>query len=235
MAEAVLHFKNRRQAGQKLAEALNEYRGTEAVVCGLPRGGVIIGAEIARALDLPLDFLAVRKVGHPDLPEYAIAAVSEGGELVTNELAVASVDQADFERQVERERLEAGRRRELYARGFARPTVAGKTAIVVDDGVATGLTMRSAIHDLRQRGAREIVVAVPVAPDLAVAVLKNEVARVVCLCPDPNFVAIGYYYDEFPQVPDREVIMCLRKINQHEKRIKGARGIYPRARSLSKR
>ena len=205
-----MRFEDRTQAGLALAEALHAYAGQDVVVLALPRGGVLLGVEVARALSAPLDLVIPRKVGHPDQPEYGIAAVAEVGDVVVNEQEVARVDRAWFERAVAAERAEAARRRVSYVGGRSAVDLTGKTAIVVDDGIATGLTMRAAVRDVRARGAARVVVAVPVAPAGAVAELRRAVDDVVTLLVPEVFAgAVGAYYRSFAQVGDDEVMSLL--------------------------
>ena len=146
-----MRFKDRTDAGKKLAQALKKYQNQDGVVYALPRGGVVLGAIVARDLHMSLDLLIPRKIGHPLQPEYAICAVVENGEIVCNQQEVARVDPQWFRQEVEAERQEARRRRELYLGGRDPAPVAGKTAIIVDDGIATGLTMEVSISDARRR------------------------------------------------------------------------------------
>ena len=215
MSGISIQFKNRTEAGQKLAERLRNYAGKEVIVYALPRGGVVVGFEVAKALKAPLDILAVRKVGHPDFPEYAIAAVSQSVYVVRNEEAIRSVDEERLGELLESEEAEARRRHDLYLKGIKITDVKGKVAIIVDDGLATGLTARAAIQDLRERGPEKIVLAVPIAPDVAMTSMVNGVDEFVCLYPEPNLVAIGLFYDEFAQVSDEEVINLLQEANKN--------------------
>lgn len=208
-----MRFRNRREAGQKLAQALAPYRGREGIVYPLPRGGVVLGIEIARTLGMPLDLVIPRKIGHPYNPEYAICAVTESGAPVCNEREVAQVDPEWFRRRVEAERREARRRRELYLAGRAPLSAEGKIAIVVDDGIATGLTMRAAIQDVKQRRPARVIVAVPVAPKDTAGRLAREVDEVAALDVSDFYLgAVGAYYDDFPQLTDDEVILLLREL-----------------------
>jgi predicted phosphoribosyltransferase len=203
-------FSDRAEAGKRLAEALHQYRGQEAIVYALPRGGVVVGAEVARALELPLDLVIVRKVGHPMQPEYAIGAVSEDGELIADSQEVAQVDPDWLESAAAEQVAEARRRRSLYLRGRRRMDARGKIAIVVDDGLATGLTMEAAIRQLRKRRAAKIVAAVPVAaPDTAHRLRSGVDELVVLEVPHGWFGAIGSYYRDFEQVSDDEVVALL--------------------------
>ena len=212
-----MRFRDRADAGKRLAQALKKYQGQNGVVYALPRGGVVLGAIVARALGMPLDLLIPRKVGHPQQPEYAICAVVESGEMVCNQHEVARVDPQWFRQEVESERNEARRRRELYMGGREPAPVEGKTAIIVDDGIATGLTMEVSIRDARGRKPAHLVVAVPVAPPDTVERLSREVDEFVVLDPSPYYLgAVGAYYDQFLQVTDEEVIALLRSVAADE-------------------
>ena len=203
-------LKDRVDAGRKLAQALAAYKGQDVVVYALPRGGVVLGAEIARALDAPLDLIVVRKVGHPLSPEYAIAAVAEDGHAAMNQVEVNSIDTKWFDESVRIEQQEVRRRRELYTRGRTAIPATDKVAIIVDDGVATGLTMFAAVQEVRHSRPRKVVVAVPVAPPQTVRKLKEVVDDVVTLCVTENFLSIGSFYLRFDQVTDEEVIELMK-------------------------
>ncbi|MGE5240063.1 MAG: phosphoribosyltransferase [Bacteroidota bacterium] len=208
-----MRFKDRTDAGRKLAQALDSYANQDGVVYALPRGGVVLGVEVARALRMPLDLLIPRKLGHPLQPEYAIGAVVESGEMVVNQWEVSRVDPQWFKHEVEAERHEARRRRELYLGGRAPAAVQGKIAIIIDDGIATGLTMEVAIRDARHRAPGRLVVAVPVAPPETVERLAREVDEFVVLDRSPYYLgAVGAYYDYFAQVSDDEVVALLRSM-----------------------
>jgi predicted phosphoribosyltransferase len=210
-----MHFRDRTEAGVLLGRALARYRHCAGVVYALPRGGVVLGVEVARALGLPLDLVIPRKIGHPQQPEYAICAVGESGELACNEDEVRNVDPQWLQQTVARERDEARRRRKHYLGAREPLAIAGQTAIIVDDGIATGLTMEAAIRDLRQRKPAQIVVAVPMAPPDTVAKLAREVAEVVVLDRSEFYLgAVGAYYGEFPQVTDEAVVALLRQTNK---------------------
>lgn len=206
-----MRFRDRTEAGIRLAKALDKYRGEDGIIYPLPRGGIVLGVEIARALGMPLDLVIPRKIGHPRNPEYAICAVTENGAPLCNEEELARVDQAWYQAQVEQMRKEARRRRELYMGGRTPLDARMKTAIIVDDGIATGLTMRAAINDVRQREPARIVVAIPVSPADTAELLRHEVDEVVALdIPEFYLGAVGAYYDDFAQVTDQEVIALLR-------------------------
>jgi putative phosphoribosyl transferase len=213
-----MRFRDRADAGKKLAQALMKYQGQNGVVYALPRGGVVLGAEVARALGMPLDLLIPRKIGHPLQPEYAIGAVVESGEMVSNQHEVARVDPQWFRQEVEAERQEARRRRELYLGGREPAPVEGKTAIIVDDGIATGLTMEVSIREARRRQPGHLVVAVPVAPPDTVERMSREVDEFVVLDRSPYYLgAVGAYYDSFYQVTDEEVVALLRLVLSEER------------------
>ncbi|MDH3671984.1 MAG: phosphoribosyltransferase [Gammaproteobacteria bacterium] len=206
-----MRFKNRTEAGKKLADALKRYRDKDGIVYGLPRGGLPLAVEIAQALHMPLDLIIPRKIGHPFNPEYAICAVSENGDMVCDEWEVAQIDQQWFQEKVKTERQESRRRHERYLGGRAPLPAAGKTVILVDDGIATGLTMRAAIRDAKHRRPARIVVAIPVTPKDTAAILRQEVDDLVALdIPEFYLGAVGAYYDEFPQITDEEVIELLQ-------------------------
>jgi putative phosphoribosyl transferase len=204
-------FRDRTDAGEQLAQALIGYKGQPVVVYALPRGGVVLGVAVARALEASLDLIVVRKIGHPRSPEYAIGAVAEDGYVVTNPAESATMDKRWIERVAAAELKEARRRRDLFLRGRSPIAVKDKIAIIVDDGLATGLTMEAAIHEIRNRGPREIVVAIPVAAADTVNRLKPEVGRLVALyIPSGFFGAVSAFYSRFDQVSDDEVVTLTR-------------------------
>jgi predicted phosphoribosyltransferase len=201
------HFRDRREAGIALAAAVAHLRDADPVVLALPRGGVPVGFEVARALDAPLDVILVRKLGVPFQPELGMGAIGEGGVRVLDDESVrlARVTPTEIEAVEARERVELERRLRRYR--DARPMIplGGRTAIVVDDGIATGGTARAALRIARLHGARRVVVAVPVAPQEvfhALAELADEI--VVVRTPSP-FFAIGTWYEDFSQTSDDEV------------------------------
>lgn len=205
-------FRDRAEAGRVLADRLSALPLHDPVVLALPRGGVVVGAEIAKALRAPLDLLLVRKLGVPDQPELAMGAVGEGEEaLVFNHdvIRLAGVTEREIAEAVMRERAEIARRREAYLAGRARSPVSGRSAIVVDDGVATGATMRAGLAVLRRAGPREIIVAVPVAPPETVRTLEGEADRVVVAQVSSLPFGIGGHYEDFHQLEDEEVTSIL--------------------------
>lgn len=207
-------FADRIEAGALLARRVvsRPWPG-RCVVLALPRGGVPVGVAVARALQAPLDLLLVRKIGCPWQPELAIAAVVEGTppQLVIDESICArlGIVRRDVEARVPEEVREIERRRQVYLRGRPPLDVAGATTIVVDDGIATGNTMRAALYALRQRKPRRLVLAVPVAPESTLAEMRREVDEIVCLRTPFPFHAIGQHYRDFHQVSDAEVIEAL--------------------------
>ncbi len=214
-----MYFKNRTEAGKLLAKALRKYKNKNVVVCALPRGGVVVGVEIARELHAPLDLIITRKIGHPHQPEYAIAATAENGHVVGVQKELESVDQEWLKEEIERQRREAKRRREKYLQGKAEIQVEGKIAILVDDGIATGLTMRVGILELKQRHPKRIVVAVPVVSKTTADLLKKEAGGEIVALDIPSddvfLGAVGAYYDEFFPVEDEEVIAMLKTYESH--------------------
>jgi len=206
-------FSDRGQAGRALAQELAKLQLPAPVVLALPRGGVPVAAEIARELGAPLDLLLVRKIGVPWQPELAVAAIVDGQdqELVIDEdtRAASGVSRSYIETQAKEQMREIERRRHLYLGDRAPIPVSKRTAIVVDDGIATGTSMRAALKALRRREPAELVLAVPVAPPDTIATLRREVDRVVCLAePDP-FYAVGVHYADFHQIEDEEVLAIL--------------------------
>jgi len=204
-------FRDRTDAGRQLAQALIGYKGQPVVVYALPRGGAVLGVEVARALEAPLDLIVVRKIGHPRSPEYAIGAVAEDGYVVTNPAETATLDERWIERAAADELKEARRRRALFLGGRSPVAVNDKIAIIIDDGLATGLTMQAAVYEIRKRGPREVVAAVPVAAPETVNRLRPEVDKVIVLfIPSAGlFGAVGSFYRRFDQVSDDEVVMIM--------------------------
>jgi putative phosphoribosyl transferase len=207
-------FRDRQDAGRQLADELRKLDLVQPVVLALPRGGVPVAAEIAKTLKAPLDLVIVRKVGAPGNPELAVAAIVDGDppDIVLNREIVEAYDLGDSELRVliDNERPELERRSLAYRGGGQPMPVAGKTVVLVDDGAATGTTMRVAIRALKRRSARTIVVALPVAPPDIVADLAREADRVVCLSQPARFLALGYHYRDFSQLADEDVVSVLR-------------------------
>ena len=206
-----MRFRDRKEAGEQLAARLAAYRDMpDVLVLALPRGGVPVGLEIANALHAPLDLLLVRKLGVPGQEEYAMGAIALGDVVVWNKEALAMIPlpQSVKEKVVARERQELERRNALYRDGRPMPDVAGKTAIIVDDGLATGSTMRAAIQALRAQAPEKIVVAVPVGPP-SVYEDVGEADEVICPYTPSGFMSVGGAYMKFPQLTDAEVNQLL--------------------------
>jgi putative phosphoribosyl transferase len=210
-------FRDREDAGRQLAQTLAPYQGGNSIVLALPRGGVVVAYQVARALGLPLDVVVVRKLGAPSNPEFAIGAIGPGGVRVLDEesvrlLGVSEDDLNDLDRKA---RAEMERRVGLFRGGLPQPEVRGRTVILVDDGIATGATARAAILALRFQGAGKIILAIPVGPRETVERLRREVDDVVCLlAPWHSFTAVGTWYDRFGQVSDAEVAEFLQRARQ---------------------
>lgn len=210
-------FKDRTDAGCRLAKALAGYKNEQPVVLALPRGGVTVGAEVAVALNAPLDLILVRKIGVPFQPELAMGAVVDGGApiVVRNEdvIELAGIDESTFKSVCESELAEIERRRKRYLGNRERAEISGHTAIVIDDGIATGATMHAALRAARMRQPKKLVLAVPVAPTSAITKLHSEADDVVCLEHHEKFGAIGIYYADFRQVSDETVIDLLKRFS----------------------
>ena len=203
-------FRDRAEAGERLAEALQALRDQAVVVLGIPRGGVEVGAAVARSLGGTLDVVIPRKVGAPGNPELGIGAVAEGVQVLDDHLVdVLGVDQDYIRAEVEAEETEIRRRTALYRGDRAGPQLGGKAAVIVDDGVATGGTAVAALRWARRQGPGTVLLAVPVAPKEAVKRLEREADEVHVLATPEPFYAVGQWYEEFPQVTDEEVIQFL--------------------------
>jgi putative phosphoribosyl transferase len=206
-------FEDRRDAGRRLAGKLVRFRDERPVVFALPRGGVPVGYEISRSLGAPLDVFVSRKLGAPDQPEFGIGAVAAGGVRVLNEDVVRrlGITEDYVERITAQEIAEVGRRLRYFRGKRPEPKVGGRTAILVDDGLATGVTARAAVEALRLRGPRRLVLAAPVCAAQTVNLLMPRVDELVCLeCP-PDLGAIGFWYRNFEQTSDEEVVELLER------------------------
>jgi putative phosphoribosyl transferase len=201
-------FSNRAEAGRLLAEKLDKYAGRDdVIVLGLPRGGVPVAYEVARRLGVPLDVFIVRKLGVPGFEELALGAIASGGVRVLNEDVVRALPNANelIESVTTRELAELARREQIYRDGRPAPDISGRTVILVDDGLATGATMRAAVAALRQLGAAKIVVAVPVGAADTCREIEQEVDETVCAMAPEWFQAVGQFYEDFSQTSDDEV------------------------------
>ena len=205
-------FKNRDDAGQQLSSRLKEYQRPDVVVYALPRGGVVIGYEIAHNLGLPLELVITRKISHPNYPEYAIGAVSQTGKYIESSRE-ENIDKDWFEQEIQKEQKEAIRRKAVYCGNHQEISIKDRTAIIVDDGVATGLNMSLAIAEIKSKDPKEIIVAVPViSRDVADEIAKICDKLVAIETIEGHFGSVGNYYESFKQVSDGEVIKLLRKI-----------------------
>jgi predicted phosphoribosyltransferase len=213
---SVVPFKDRSDAGRRLAAELARYKDQRPVILALPRGGVPVAAEVASAMNAPLDLILVRKIGVPFQPELAMGAVVDGGAPLIvrnpNVIQAAGIDELDFKTVCNRELAEIERRRRRYLGSREYLEVTGRTAIVIDDGIATGATTRAALQATRRRKPRTLVLAVPVAPTDGLVALREEADEVVCLEDHADFGAIGLYYSDFHQISDEEVIKILRRL-----------------------
>jgi putative phosphoribosyl transferase len=208
-------FANRRSAGRRLGRRLRHLRDDRPVVLALPRGGVAVGSEVADLLDAPFDLMLVRKIGAPGQPELALGAIADGAEpeivISARMAAELGVEESYIEAETMRQRDEIERRREAYVGKRPRPLLAGKTAIVVDDGIATGSTVLAALRAIRKAGAAKVVLAVPVAPRDTIAALRGEADEIVCLEMPRPFIAVGAHYDDFAQLSDADVVALLER------------------------
>jgi putative phosphoribosyl transferase len=210
-------FSNRTEAGRLLAEKLVNYAGrTDVIVLGLPRGGVPVAYEVAKRLAVPLDVFIVRKLGVPGFEELAVGAIASGGVRVLNEDVMRALPNADetIESVTAKETAELERREQSYRDGRPAPELRDRIVILVDDGLATGATMRAAVKALRQRGAAKIVVAVPVGPPDTCRELEEQADETICLCTPEFFQAVGQYYEDFSQTSDDEVRELLARAAQ---------------------
>jgi putative phosphoribosyl transferase len=204
-------FRDRLEAGERLAAALESYRGRkDAVVLAVPRGGLPVGAVVAETLGLPLDVMLTKKIGHPDNPEVAIGAVALTGEVLGPMAHESGVPESYLREQIRLLRAELKRRHALYAVGGEPVPVAGKTVLLVDDGAATGMTLKVAAGALKNAGAARVVIAVPVAPSDALEVLRSRADDVICLETPADFRAVGQFYADFAEIDDQQAAGLLR-------------------------
>jgi predicted phosphoribosyltransferase len=202
-------FQDRREAGRLLGERLQQRPWSQPLVMALPRGGVPVAYEVAQALHAPLELMIVRKLGHPLHPEYAIGAIATGGVVVMTH--AEHIPAVVVDKIVERERVELARREALYRGDAPPPEIQGHEIILVDDGLATGATMRAAVAALRQLAPAKVVVAVPVGPPESAAMLRGHADELVCLQEPEGFRAVGEWYRDFAQTSDEEVTQLLEQ------------------------
>ena len=210
-------FPDRAEAGRQLAEKLKKYAGLDdVIVLGLPRGGVPVAYEVAKRLRAPLDVFIVRKLGVPGFEELAAGAIASGGVRVLNEDVMRAIPYADVAIQAvtAKETTELQRREQIYREGRPSPELRDRIVILVDDGLATGATMRAAVKALRQRGAAKIVVAVPVGPPDTCQEFAHDADEAICLSTPPFFQAVGQYYEDFSQTSDDDVRELLTRSAQ---------------------
>ena len=208
-------FADRADAGIRLAARLLKYRDQNAVVLGVPRGGVPVAFEVARALNAPLDVIIVRKLGAPGQPELGVGAVLDGdhAETILNREMVSAlrVSRDYLAREIRHQLKEIHRRNLVYRSGRARIELKDRTVILVDDGIATGGSIRAALRGIRQQGSKRVVLAIPVAPADTIESLRDEADEIVCLSAPPTFFGIGEFYADFHQLTDAEVIPLLAR------------------------
>lgn len=218
--DRVTAFDDRSDAGRRLAQRLMHLVSERPVVLALPRGGVVVGYEVARALNAPLDIIAVRKIGAPFHPEFGIGALVDGDEpeLLLDEHTIRSIgiSRDDLRAQVEPELREIRRREHLYRGGEPRIDVRDRTVIVVDDGIATGSSVRAALRAVRRAGPGRLVLATPVAPPQTLDSLRGECDDLVCLLSPGFFRAVGEFYADFRQTSDEEVVALLSRARRHD-------------------
>lgn len=212
-----MFFEDRNDAGKRLVALLGEYKSAEdAVVLGLPRGGVVVAMEVALALDLPLDVWVTRKIGAPFNPELAIGSVDSDGKLLLDENAARLYEISDryIREELENQTEEIKRRYESYRGTEHPPDISGKTVLVVDDGVATGYTMMAALQSIRHNEAGRVICAIPVASPRIISTLKELADEVVCISSPSYFGAVGEFYRNFQQVSDDQVKECMERVSR---------------------
>ena len=209
-------FVDRVDAGRRLASALKDLVDKDAVVLAIPRGGVVVGYEVAKALDLPLDIIIPRKIGAPGNPELAIGAMTEDGTMLLDELIVEHlrVSEEYIQLESEAQKREIQRRLTLYRGAVPYPILENRSVIIVDDGIATGSTMKAALASVRNREARSVTIAIPVGPPSTIRELEEKADIVVCLRTPEPFYAIGQFYANFAQTPDEEVTRLLKLVRE---------------------
>lgn len=210
-------YKDRYDAGQQLAEKLLKYKNEKPIVVALPRGGVILGYEVAKVLQSPLDIIIARKIGAPSQPELGIGAIAPNGVRILNHGLIANLglSELQIEQIIEKEVIEMNRRIELYRSKSPPYDLADKTVILVDDGIATGVSNKAAILSVKYYYPKKIILAVPVCPENTAEKFYNEIDEFVCLSQPTDFYAVGAYYENFAQVSDDEVIELMKKSKEN--------------------
>lgn len=210
------YFTDRIEAGKRLVSHLADFAGKNAIVLAIPRGGVVVGYEVAKALNLPLDVIIPHKIGAPANPELAIGAMTEDGTKILDDKLITymRVSRDYIEAESERQKHEIERRLKLYRQNEPYPSLKDRDVIIVDDGIATGSTMKAALASVKNRGASTVTVAVPVGPPSTIKDLKKQANRVICLYTPEYFAAIGEFYTDFSQTTDEEVITLLKQSRQ---------------------
>jgi putative phosphoribosyl transferase len=213
-------FQDRKEAGLKLAEKLIKYRGSkDTIVIALPRGGVVVGAEIAQKIGAPLDVIITRKIGFPGEPEFAIGAIAENGKLVLNDYIIKryNISQGYLDEEISKQKVEIERRIISYRNGKTLSSIKDKNIVLVDDGVATGFTMIAAVKALKEEGIKKLVVAIPLSSKDAFQKLKTATDEIICLEIPEFFLAIGNFYCEFEQLTDEEVKELMKNVELKRK------------------
>ena len=210
-----MKFDDRKDAGMRLAEALEKFKSEEPVVFALSKGGVVLAAEIASKLDAPLDMIFVKKIGHPENSEFTICAMADDGPPVCTPDEIQKISSKWLDKEIDRGRREIRKRREKYFGAIASRDVEGRTVIIVDDGIATGLSVRAGILEMKERKPKRLVIAIPVVPSPTSEILKPMVDELVSLMNDPHYLGIvGLYYEHFNPVDDEEVVTLLRSVSK---------------------
>ena len=208
-------FKNREEAAIKLAENLKDTKGQDIVLYAMPRGGVPLGKVISSKINAPLSIIITRKIGHPNNPEYAIGAVSLSGDPILNKNETENIDKDWLKEEIEKEVDEARRRKEKYLGDEDIIDPNGKVAVIVDDGIATGMSIELAVKELKKKNPKKIVIAVPVVPSYEAEKLRKIVDDIIAIKIDHNYLgAVGAYYEDFSQTSDAEVVDIMKEQNE---------------------
>ena len=222
-------FKDRKQAGEQLAQKLVQYKGQDTLVLAIPRGGVVVGEEVARVLDSPLDVIVTRKIGAPGNPEFAIGAIGPYDQIFLNQEAITryNIPKEYLNAEIGRQGVEMERREKVYREGKPPLELKDKTVLLVDDGIATGANVKVAVKSVKCQRPKKLILAVPVGPKETIEELKKEVDELVCLATPEIFYAVGQFYQEFSQTTDEEVMEILRKSAEFEVHGRGQCKVEP--------